>query len=61
MSILRHAHLCTHTGAASFRSDNTVERRFEVIDLTVFESAWIPLGRNMQLEQVILQRLKKCM
>ncbi len=48
-------------GAASFRSDNTVERQFEVIDPTVFESNWIPLGRDSCLEQVILQRLKKCM
>ncbi len=48
-------------GAASFRSDNTVERQFEVIDPTVFEANWIPLGRDACLEQVILQRLKKCM
>jgi len=48
-------------GAASFRSDNTVERQFEVIDPTVFESAWIPVGRDLPLEQVILQRIKKCM
>ena len=48
-------------GAASFRSDNTVERQFEVIDPTVFESNWIPLGRDACLEQVILQRLKKCL
>lgn len=48
-------------GAASFRSDNTVERQFEVIDPTIFESAWIPLGRNTQLEQTILEQLKKCM
>ena len=48
-------------GAASFRSDNTVERQFEVIDPTVFESNWIPLGRDSCLEQVILQRLKKCL
>jgi hypothetical protein len=48
-------------GAASFRSDNTVERQFEVIDPTIFESNWIPLGRDTQMEQVILQRLKSCM
>jgi hypothetical protein len=48
-------------GAASFRSDNTVERQFEVIDPTVFESQWIPLGEDTKLEQVILQRIKKCM
>jgi hypothetical protein len=48
-------------GAAAFRSDNTVERQFEVIDPTVFESNWIPLGRDTELEQLILQRLKKCL
>jgi hypothetical protein len=48
-------------GAASFRSDNTVERQAEVIDPTVFETNWIPLGRDTHLEQVLLQRLKKCM
>jgi hypothetical protein len=48
-------------GSASFRSDNTVERQFEVIDPTVFESQWIPLGEDMKFEQAILQRIKKCM
>jgi hypothetical protein len=48
-------------GAAAFRSDNTVERQFEVIDPSVLDANWIPLGRETALEQVILQRLKKCM
>jgi hypothetical protein len=48
-------------GAAAFRSDPTVERQFEVIDPTVFESNWIPLGHDVELEQLILQRLKKCL
>jgi hypothetical protein len=48
-------------GIASFRTENNVERQFEVIDPTVFESNWIPLGRDTALEQLILQRLKKCM
>src|SRR5262249_30884315 len=48
-------------GAASFRSDNTVERQFEVIDPTIYEASWIPLGRDIKLEQAILCRLKKCM
>jgi len=48
-------------GSASFRSDNTVERQFEVIDPTVFESQWIPLGEDVKFEQAILQRIKKCM
>jgi hypothetical protein len=48
-------------GAASFRDDQTVERQFQVIDPTVFESNWIPVGRNTAMEQVILERIKKCM
>jgi hypothetical protein len=48
-------------GSASFREQFTVERQFEVIDPTVFESSWIPLGHNAPLEQLILQRLKGCM
>jgi hypothetical protein len=44
-------------GAAAFRSDNTVERQYEVIDETVVESNWIPLGRDIRLAQVILNRL----
>ena len=48
-------------GAATFRSDNTVERQYEVIDATIVDSKWVPLGRDTCLEQIILQRLKKCM
>jgi hypothetical protein len=46
-------------GAASFRSDNSVERQFEVVDPSVVETNWIPLGRECHLEQVILQRITK--
>jgi hypothetical protein len=48
-------------GAASFRSDATLERQFEVIDPTIYEANWIPIGRDLKLEQVILHRLKQCM
>jgi hypothetical protein len=48
-------------GVASFRDFPTVEREFEVIDPTVQDSSWIPLGHNVDLEQAILQELKKCM
>jgi hypothetical protein len=48
-------------GSATFRDPITIERQFEVVDPTVFESNWIPLGHNVLLEQVILQRLKKCL
>jgi hypothetical protein len=42
-------------GAAIFRSDNTVERQFEVIDLTILDSMWIPIGRDEKMEQAILE------
>jgi len=48
-------------GAAAFRSDNTVERQYEVIDPAVFEKAWIPMGRDTCLENAIIQKIKKCM
>src|SRR5262249_5806662 len=48
-------------GAATFRSDVTVDRQFEIIDAPLFEATWIPIGRNIELEQVILERIKKCM
>src|SRR5689334_18003284 len=50
------------TGGAAFRSTTDVERQFEVIDPTVFEpGSWVPRGRDTELEQLILQRLKSCM
>jgi hypothetical protein len=50
------------TGAAAFRPTTDVDRQFEVIDPTVFEPAsWVPHGRDTELEQLILQRLKSCM
>jgi hypothetical protein len=45
-------------GAANFRVDNNVQRQFTVIDPTVYESNWIPKGRDPEVEQVLLQRLK---
>jgi hypothetical protein len=48
-------------GAASFRTDNPLERQFEVVDPFVLEGNWIPLGRNVPMEQAILQRIKNCM
>jgi hypothetical protein len=45
-------------GAANFRVDNNLERQFTVVDPTVFESNWIPRGRDLEIEQVLLERLK---
>lgn len=51
-------------GAAAFRSDNTVDRQFEVVDPSVVDTNWIPKGREVYLEQEILKRIlqnvKKC-
>src|SRR5262249_37076673 len=47
-------------GAAVFRNEPTVDRQFEVIDPTVLDSNWIPLGHEVYLEQAILQQLQKC-
>jgi hypothetical protein len=49
------------SGAAIFRTFNPVERQYEVIDPSVLERTWIPKGQDMELEQVILQRIKQCM
>jgi len=55
-------HMRVLTGAAAFRPTTDVDRQFEVIDMTVFEpGGWVPRGRDTELEQLILQRLKSCM
>jgi hypothetical protein len=48
-------------GAASFRSDSTVERQFEVIDPAVFDRCWAPMGRDQCLENAIIKKIKKCL
>jgi hypothetical protein len=45
-------------GAASFRSDNTVDRRFEVVDPDRPNNNWIPKGRDAAIEQVILKKIQ---
>jgi hypothetical protein len=44
-------------GAASFQSDNTVDRQYEVVDPSIIDSNWAPLGRETHLEQAIVQRI----
>jgi hypothetical protein len=48
-------------GAASFRSDPTIERQYEVVDPIVIDHRWIPKGRETHVEQMILQRIKGCL
>ena len=45
-------------GAAAFRSDNTVDRRFEVVDPNRPEAGWIPKGREPYLEQSLLRQIE---
>jgi hypothetical protein len=47
-------------GGAIFRNQNDVERQFEVIDATGFETAWYFRGRDLPLEQELIRRLKLC-
>jgi len=49
------------SGAAIFRTFNPVERQYEVIDPAVLERTWIPKGRDTELEQAILRRIKQCL
>jgi hypothetical protein len=44
-------------GSASFQSDNTVDRQYEVVDPSIIDSNWAPLGRETHLEQAIIQRI----
>lgn len=53
----RPAH--AQAGAATFRTDNSLERQFEVIELYGGSAGWIPIGRDHKLEQVILGRLQR--
>jgi hypothetical protein len=46
-------------GGAIFRTENNVDRQFEVIDPTFFESTWIFKGRDVPLEQELICRIKK--
>ncbi|MFO0881209.1 MAG: hypothetical protein U0840_28120 [Gemmataceae bacterium] len=47
------------TGDATYRMVPTVERQYEVVAGDVFDPAWIPMGRDTKLEQVILERLAR--
>jgi len=47
-------------GAAIFQNDNSVERQFEVIDATFYQSGWFYKGRDEALEQEIIRRLINC-
>ena len=44
-------------GAAAFRSEPSIERQYEVVEVGQFENGWIPIGRDTLMEQTILDRL----
>jgi hypothetical protein len=46
-------------GAATFITRPTVERQYDVVDAGQYEPNWIPIGRDCQLEQIILSRIAK--
>jgi hypothetical protein len=48
------------SGVASFQGDISIDPRNIVVNEGTPEGNWIPLGRDPKLEQVILQRLRKC-
>ena len=48
-------------GAAIFRTELNVERQYEVIDPNVYEPTWIFKGRDVPLEQKLIQALTKLM
>jgi hypothetical protein len=45
-------------GAATFRTQNNVDRQFQVVDPMFFDSAWIFRGRDVPLEQELIRRIK---
>jgi hypothetical protein len=47
-------------GMATFQNPTTVERQFEVIEPVVIDTSWIPIGRDVKLEQVLLGRIAGC-
>jgi hypothetical protein len=48
-------------GAANFRTNNDVERPYEVIDPTLLEASWLPRGEDVDIEQQLLARIRKCL
>jgi hypothetical protein len=47
------------TGSAAFQGDVIIDRDTIVVNEALPEAGWIPVGRDVKFEQVILQRLRK--
>jgi len=43
---------------AAFRSDQSIDRRYEIVDPAVVSNVWIPKGRDTPLEQKILRKIR---
>jgi hypothetical protein len=50
-----------NTGAAVFRTEQHIERSYEVVDPLLLTKGWIPIGQDCPLEQIILAKLKECL
>jgi hypothetical protein len=46
------------TSSAIFRVENNVARQYTVVDPTIYEAAWLPKGRDTEVEQILLRNLK---
>jgi hypothetical protein len=44
-------------GMATFQNPTTVERQFAIIEPPLYVPNWIPIGRDLKLEQVLLERI----
>lgn len=51
----RHA----NAGGSTFRYEAPFERIYDVVDTTYVTRGWIPLGRDREMEQLILCRIKQ--
>ncbi|MFM7111315.1 MAG: hypothetical protein ACKO26_09230 [Planctomycetota bacterium] len=49
----------TNGAAAAFRNSSTVDREYEILDPNVYDQNWIPLGRDIEMEQLLLGRLSR--
>ncbi len=46
-------------GEATYRLVPTIERQFTVVDPSLYEPMWIPMGRDTCIEQAILERVTR--
>src|SRR5262249_8573023 len=49
-----------NAGGSTYRYEAPFEKVYDVVDLPTFSRGWIPLGRDHELEQLILKRIREC-